>query len=158
MPPQHDTPVLVMDTNVVRQRYLALRATLPAVHLHFAVKANPAPAVLRVLAQLGCRWDVASPGEIDAALAAGGDPAHLSYGNTIKKAADIAYAVTRGVRRFTVDSPGELTKILTLAPGATVLVRLTTSGAGAEWALGRKFGCSEAEAAALLRAFFAGRR
>jgi ornithine decarboxylase len=122
------------------------------VHLHFAVKANPAAAVLRVLARLGCRWDVASPGEIDAALAAGGDPAHLSYGNTIKKAADIAYAVTRGVRRFTVDSPGELTKILTLAPGAIVLVRLATSGAGAEWALGRKFGCSEVEAADLLAA------
>jgi ornithine decarboxylase len=103
-----------------------------------------------VLARLGCRWDVASPGEIDAVLAAGADPSHLSYGNTIKKAADIAYAVRRGVRRFTVDSPGELIKILALAPGTTVLVRLTTSGAGAEWALGRKFGCSEVEAATLL--------
>jgi len=149
-PPRHDTPVLVLNTAVVAQRYVELRSALPGVDLHFAVKANPAPVVLQVLARLGCRWDVASPGEIDAALEAGGDAAHLSYGNTIKKAADIAYAVRRGVRRFTVDSPAELTKIVTLAHGATVLVRLATSGAGAEWALGRKFGCSEVEATALL--------
>jgi ornithine decarboxylase len=148
--PGHDTPVLVMDGRLVERRYLDLRSALPGVDLHFAVKANPAAAVLEVLARLGCRWDVASPGEIDAVLGAGGDPAHLSYGNTIKKATDIAYAVGRGVRRFTVDSSGELAKLVALAPGSTVLVRLTTTGAGAEWALGGKFGCSEVEAAALL--------
>lgn len=150
--PQHATPVLLVDTHVVRSRYRALRDALPGIHLHFAVKANPAPAVLRSLAAIGCRWDVASPGEIDAVLAAGGDPAHLSYGNTIKKSADIAYAAARGVRRFTVDCIGELAKITALAPGATVLVRLNTSGAGADWALGRKFGCTVDEAAGLLAA------
>ena len=66
--PCHDTPVLVMDGRVVERRYLDLRSALPGVDLHFAVKADPAAAVLRVLAGLGCRWDVASPGEIDAAL------------------------------------------------------------------------------------------
>ena len=83
-------------------------------------------------------------------LAVGGDPSDLSYGNTIKRSADIAYAFECGVRQFTVDSPGELIKVMTLAPGATVLVRITTNGAGADWALGRKFGCPENEAAALL--------
>jgi ornithine decarboxylase len=54
------------------------------------------------------------------------------------------------VRRFTVDSPVELAKITAIAPGSTVLVRLITSGGGADWALGRKFGCSEGEALTLL--------
>ena len=150
--PRHVTPVLRVDTMVVRRRYRELSRALAGINLYYAVKANPAAAVLRSLAGLGCRWDVASPGEIDAVLAVGGDPAHLSYGNTIKKRSDIAYAVSRGVQRFTVDTPEELAKITALAPGAAVLIRLATSGVGADWALGRKFGCSETEAARLLAA------
>lgn len=152
MPPLHLTPVLRVDTGRVAADYLSLAAVLPGVALHYAIKANPAAGVLRTLAGLGARWDVASPGEIDAVLAVGGDPADLSYGNTIKRAATIAYAAECGVQQFTVDSPGELSKITTLAPGATVLVRIANSGAGADWALGGKFGCSEREAAALLAA------
>lgn len=144
------TPVLRVDLATVEYRYLALSRALAGVALHYAVKANPAPAVLEALAALGCKWDVASPGEIDAVLVAGGQAGDMSYGNTIKKAADIAYAARLGVNRFTVDSPGELAKIRVLAPGATVLVRFATSGLGADWALGGKFGCSEEEAATLL--------
>lgn len=148
--PVHETPVLLVDVDVVAQRYLELAGALPGVHLHYAVKANPAPPVLQALAARGCRWDVASPGEVDAVLAVGADPDQLSYGNTIKKSADIAYAARCGVRRFTVDSPHELAKITATAPGSTVLVRLATSGAGADWALGHKFGCGPEEAHALL--------
>ncbi|MGS0685892.1 type III PLP-dependent enzyme [Nakamurella sp. GG22] len=146
------TPVLRVDTAMVRDLFLGLQAALPDVALHFAVKANPAAPVLRALAALGCRWDVASPGEVDAVLAAGGRPEDLSYGNTIKKSADIGYAARRGVDTFTLDCAAELTKITAAAPGSTVLVRLATTGAGADWALGGKFGCPPAEAAALLAA------
>ena len=114
------------------------------------MKANPAPTVLTTLLELGCQWDVASPGEIDAVLEIGGEPRQMSYGNTIKKSADISYAAAHGLRRFTVDSAPELAKIIALAPRATVLVRLATSGAGADWALGSKFGCPEPEAGRLI--------
>jgi len=144
------TPVLKVDTELVRLRYQVLRDALPGVALHYAVKANPAPQLLTTLLELGCRWDIASPGEIDAVLDIGGEPGQMSYGNTIKKAADISYAAAHGVRRFTVDSLPELAKIIALAPGATVLVRLATSGVGADWALGSKFGCPEPEAGHLL--------
>jgi ornithine decarboxylase len=145
------TPVLRVDCAVVQARYRRLAAVLPGVDLHYAVKANPSPPVLRTLAGLGARWDVASPGEIDAVLAIDPDPGHLSYGNPIKKAADIAAAARRGVRRYTVDSPAELAKVSAHAPGAQILVRLSTSGAGADWPLGGKFGCPEREARTLLR-------
>jgi ornithine decarboxylase len=145
-----DTPVLRVELATVEQRYLALSRVLSGIALHYAVKANPAPEVLRTLATMGCQWDVASPGEIDEVLAAGGRAADMSYGNTIKKTADIAYAAGHGVDRFTVDSPGELAKVAARAPGSTVLVRIATSGLGADWALGGKFGCSEDEAATLL--------
>ena len=144
------TPVLTVDTQIVRRLHGALRSALPGVDLHYAVKANPSTAVLATLAAGGARWDVASPGEIDAVLDVDQDPSHLSYGNTAKKARDIAYATSVGVRRFSFDSDAELDKLARHAPGATLMVRLATSGQGADWALGRKFGCSEREAARLM--------
>ena len=144
------TPLLTVDLATVRRSYRQLQAALPGVDLHYAVKANPSQPVLRALLGEGASWDVASPGEIDAVLAVDPDPARVSYGNTVKKPADIAYAYARGVRRFSVDCEAELDKLLTHAPGATLLVRITTSGAGADWALGQKFGCDEVTAGRLL--------
>lgn len=148
--PAPTTPFLSVDLATVGRSYDALQAALPAVALHYAVKANPNPAVLAVLAARGARWDVASPAELDAVLAVDPDPSHVSYGNPVKKAADIARAHDRGVRRFTVDCDAELDKLLHHALGATVLVRIGTSGVGADWALGGKFGCDEETAARLL--------
>lgn len=144
------TPLLTVDLEVVARAYDGLRHALPGVNVHYAVKANPDPAVLATLAAQGCRWDVASPGEIDAVLAVDPDPGHVSYGNTVKKAADIASAYGRGVRRFAFDCAAELDKLTSAAPAATLMVRLATSGENADWALGSKFGCSEGEAWQLL--------
>jgi ornithine decarboxylase len=144
------TPVLTVDLATVRDSYRQLRAALPGVHLHYAVKANPSRPVLDALLDEGAGWDVASPGEIDAVLAVDPDPARISYGNTVKKPVDIAHAHARGVRLFAVDCDAELDKLIDLAPGATMLVRIATSGAGADWALGQKFGCDEVTAGRLL--------
>ena len=149
--PAPTTPQLTVDLSVVRESYDALAAALPGVDLHYAVKANPSPQVLGTLARAGARWDVASPGEIEQVLAVDPDPSHLSYGNTVKKASDIAWAYAAGVRRFTLDSFEELDKLITHAPGAELLVRLSTSGKGADWALGTKFGCAEHVAYGLLQ-------
>ena len=144
------TPMLTVDLATVRGSYRQLHAALPGVDLHYAVKANPSPPVLDALLDERARWDVASPREIDAVLAVDPDPARLSYGNTVKKPVDIAHAHARGVRQFSVDCDAELDKLVDLAPGATLLVRITTSGAGADWALGQKFGCDEVTAGRLL--------
>ena len=142
--------MLHVDLGLVQQRYDELAEALPGVRLHYAVKANPAAQVLTTLAARGCRWDVASPGEIAAVLAVGGSPADMSYGNTVKRSADIAYATRVGLSRFTFDSPMELEKLSLHAPGSTVMARIATSGAGADWALGSKFGCTVGEASTLL--------
>jgi ornithine decarboxylase len=142
--------VLTIDLATVRGCYRRLQAALPDVALHYAVKANPSAPVLATLRDEGAWWDVASPGEIEAVLGVDPDPSRLSYGNTVKKRADISFAYARGVRRFAVDCDAELDKLMELAPGATLLVRIATSGAGADWALRRKFGCDEAAARRLL--------
>lgn len=144
------TPILVVDTDVVTDRYVALAAALPSARLFYAVKANPAPDVLTVLEALGAAFDVASPAEIDACLAAGADADRLSYGNTVKKPRDIALAYEAGVRRFAFDCEGELDKLIRHAPGSVAVCRLATDGGGADWPLSAKFGTDHDDVLRLL--------
>ena len=144
------TPCLVLDLDVVEGNYKALAQALPESRIYYAVKANPAPHILKLLARLGSSFDCASIQEIDMALAAGARPADISYGNTIKKQIDIARAYERGVRLYAFDSLAELDKIAVAAPGSKVFCRILTSGEGAEWPLSLKFGCSPAMARDLL--------
>lgn len=144
------TPCLVVDLDVIEENYNALTEALPDARIFYAVKANPAPEILGLLTRLGSAFDTASVPEIEMVLAAGCTPDRISYGNTIKKEADIRRAYELGVRLFAFDSDAELEKIARAAPGARVFCRILTSGEGAEWPLSRKFGCDIDMARALL--------
>ncbi|HSR72898.1 MAG TPA: alanine racemase, partial [Kiloniellales bacterium] len=144
------TPFLVVDLEEVERNYSTFRRALPDARIFYAVKANPAPEILALLAELGACFDTASVREIELVLAAGAGPERISYGNTIKKEADIARAHALGVRLFAFDSDAELDKLARAAPGASVFCRILTSGEGADWPLSRKFGCAPAMAERLL--------
>jgi ornithine decarboxylase len=148
---QPATPCLAIDLPQVRAAYRDLTMALPPVTLYYAVKANPAPELLGALAALGAGFDVASPGEIDLCLAEGADPATLSYGNPIKKAADIAYAYAKGVRRFTFDAATDVAHLASHAPGASVSCRILVDAPASQTPFGRKFGCAPDMAVRLLR-------
>jgi ornithine decarboxylase len=145
-----ETPFLAMDLGVIGAKYRELRSYFPEAAVYYAVKANPAKEVVTLLAGLGSSFDVASRPEMEMCLALGIHPFRISYGNTIKKAADIAYAFRRGIRKFAFDSEGELRKLAENAPGSAVMCRLQTSGENAGWPLSRKFGCDLEMAADLL--------
>jgi ornithine decarboxylase len=147
---REDGPVLVVDLEVVRENYNAFAKALPDSRVFYAVKANPAPEVLSLLASLGSCFDTASVAEIDMVLATGATADRISYGNTIKKERDIARAYELGVRLFAVDCKAEVEKIARVAPEAKVFCRILCDGAGAEWPLSRKFGCEPAMAADVL--------
>jgi ornithine decarboxylase len=134
-------PCLVVDLDVVRDNYLAFARTMPGTRIFYAVKANPTPEILSLLASLGSCFDTASVAEIEMALAAGATPDRISFGNTIKKERDIARAHALGISMFAVDSNVEVEKVARAAPGARVFCRILADGAGAEWPLSRKFGC-----------------
>jgi len=146
-----DGPCLVVDLDVVRENYLAFERALPDSKIYYAVKANPAPEILRLLASLGSSFDTASVAEVEMALDAGASADRISYGNTIKKERDIARAYALGIRLFAVDSIEEVEKVSRAAPGSKVFCRVLTDGAGAEWPLSRKFGCVPAMAVDVLR-------
>jgi ornithine decarboxylase len=147
---REDGPCLVVDLDVVRENYLAFAGAMPDTRVFYAVKANPAPEVLGLLACLGSCFDAASIPEIEMVLAAGATPDRISYGNTIKKERDIARAFDLGVRLFAFDSEAELAKIARTAPGSRVFCRILSDCDGAEWPLSRKFGCVPAMAIELL--------
>ncbi|PZO71467.1 MAG: ornithine decarboxylase, partial [Sphingomonas taxi] len=147
---QSDEPILVVDSEIVRDNYAKIAHALPDTRVFYAVKANPAPEILNLLADMGSCFDCASVVEIDMALATGVGPDRISFGNTIKKERDVAAAYARGVRLFAVDCRAEVEKIARSAPGARVFCRILADGAGAEWPLSRKFGCAPEIAADVL--------
>ncbi len=145
-----DGPCLVLDLDVVRDNYSTFARAMPDSRVYYAVKANPAPEILKLLAEMGSAFDCASIPEIDMALAAGATPDRISFGNTIKKERDIAAAYERGIRLFAVDAVEEVEKIARAAPGSKVFCRILCDGAGAEWPLSRKFGCAPERAIEVL--------
>jgi ornithine decarboxylase len=136
-----ETPCLVVDLDVVAENYKTLHRLLPWVHIHYAVKANPAAEILRLLVGLGSSFDTSSIYEVKECLSAGASPESISFSNTIKKERDIAAAFECGVRLFAFDSIAELEKLAKAAPGSQVYCRLRMTNEGADWPLSEKFGC-----------------
>jgi ornithine decarboxylase len=145
-----DRPALVLDIDQVEKNYRALKRGMPKAHIHYAIKANPHPKILKKLVKLGCRFDAASMGEIQMCLDAGAKPEHISFGNTIKRTQDIEWAWKNGIKLFAADAEEELEKLSRLAPGCQVFIRILISSTEAEWPLSRKFGCSSSYALPLL--------
>jgi len=145
-----DKPTLVMDLNQVEAQYRALKSGLGRAAIHYAVKANPARQILSRLATLGSRFDAASRAEIEMCLEVGAHPSEISFGNTIKRASDIAWAANQGIVLFAADADEELEKLAQNAPGASVYIRLLVDVSQADWPLSRKFGCDRDTALRLL--------
>ena len=143
-------PTLVIDTEAVARQFAALAQGLGRARIHYAVKANPAPEILRKLHSLGSNFDAASRVELQMCLDAGAAPEQLSFGNTIKRASDIAWAHEQGIDLFAVDAEEEIEKIAANAPGARVYLRIIVDATEAEWPLTRKFGSGRDKALALI--------
>jgi len=145
-----DRPTLVIDRARVAAQYDALSGGLGEARIHYAVKANPAPEIIRLLVERGSRFDAASRAEIELCLSQGAEGCDVSFGNTVKRPADIAFAHSVGVELFVADSEAELTKIAANAPGAQIYLRVIVENSMADWPLTRKFGCAPSSVAGLL--------
>lgn len=92
------TPFFAYDRALLSQRVSQLRQALPAgIKLHYAMKANPMPAVVAWMAGLVDGIDVASAGELQVALDAGADPAEISFAGPGKRDIELRQAVAGGV-------------------------------------------------------------
>ncbi|GGK93926.1 ornithine decarboxylase [Mangrovihabitans endophyticus] len=144
------TPRLVMDLVTVEHAYATFRSALPEARVHYAMKCNPHPDILRRLRRAGCSFEIASAAELAALHAVGVRGRDVLFSNPVKADLHIQAAHAAGVWRFAADSPEEVEKLARHAPGAAVYARLRTGGGGEVGSEG-KFGVTAQVAAGLLR-------
>ena len=92
------TPFYAYDRRLLDARVASLRLQLPSdLRLHYAMKANPMPALVCHMARLVDGIDVASGGELSVALDAGVDPSDISFAGPGKSESEIAQAIAAGI-------------------------------------------------------------
>jgi diaminopimelate decarboxylase len=109
------TPFYVYERERIVRRVQELRAALPrSVHLHYAIKANPMPAVVNLVGSLVDGLDVASVRELETALGSGVAPSAISFAGPGKKQAELERAAEAGIV-VNVESEREIAALETIA-------------------------------------------
>jgi len=145
------TPFLLVDLELVRSKIRRLRAAMPEVRIHYAMKANPHPEILRVMIEEHVAFEVASAGELEVLLALGVPGPEIHYNNPIKPPGHLERAVREGVAWYAIDSVEELRKVVDAKADARLCLRIETQNLGSDWPLIGKFGVSLAEVGELIR-------
>jgi ornithine decarboxylase len=148
---EHGSPLLVLDAQQVREHYLALQRALPGVAIYYAVKSLPHPAILRLLADMGAGFDMASSGEIELMRDLRISSRRTIHTHPIKRDTDIRDALRFGCTTFVVDNPDELLKFIPYRHRIGLFIRISFRSESAVVDLSKKFGCSVAEADDMLR-------
>jgi ornithine decarboxylase len=139
---KYGSPLLVISRSKLVEQYQSLKSYLPGVSLYYAIKAFPHPDVIRILAELGCNFDVASEGEIELLKPQQISGRKTIHTHPIKKASDIKAALRGGSTTFVVDNIDELKKMIPFRQRVGVLLRVSFRSDSASVDLSRKFGCS----------------
>jgi ornithine decarboxylase len=160
---EHGTPVVIIDHDVIRKNYAEFKKHLPKVQAYYAVKANPAPEIVRTLYKAGASFDVASLPEFMTvyenirSLSAKQQQDFIwdkiIYANPTKPKETLV-ALDKYKPLVTYDNLTELEKIRRHAPHAGVVLRLAVANTGSQCELSNKFGCHPGEAVDLILAAF----
>ncbi|GAQ82170.1 ornithine decarboxylase [Klebsormidium nitens] len=135
-----EDPFYVFDMGLVVRLFKAWKEAMPRVDPFYAVKCNPDPGLLSVLAALGAGFDVASKAEIEMLRQVGVPTSSLLFANPCKMPGHIRHAAETGVNLTTFDSEGELHKLKELHPQTRVLLRIRADDPEAQCPLGVKYG------------------
>ena len=115
------TPFYFYDTTLLQQTIEEVKrqiADRPSWQVHYAVKANANPDILRIIADAGLGADCVSGGEVSAALAAGFRPESIVFAGVGKRDDEIQLGLDAGIGRFNVESTAEMMVISELALAA----------------------------------------
>lgn len=147
---EYGSPLLVLSLEQIKKNYELLKKYMPRVIVHYAIKANPNPEILRVMKEMGSCFDVASDGEIRTLRDMGVEGARVIYANPVKTGVGLKACNECGVHKMTFDSASEITKIQASCPDATVLLRLRIDNSSAHVDLNKKFGAARENALDLM--------
>jgi ornithine decarboxylase len=140
--PGDEDTFYVADLGEVYRSHMRWKQLLPRVKPFFAVKSNPDPQVLRLLAELGAGFDCASKTEIEQVLSMGLNPDRIIYAQPCKTNSYVRFVKSVGVKRMTFDNADELHKVAKLFPGAELLLRIMTDDTSSLCRLSMKFGAA----------------
>ncbi|MGV8950250.1 MAG: type III PLP-dependent enzyme [Cypionkella sp.] len=149
---QPENPVLFFAPQAVQAVARRFLQGFPGL-VTYAVKSNPGEEVIENLIAAGVKgFDCASPFEIDLIRRLAPDAA-IHYHNPVRSRAEIAHAVKREVKSWSVDSHSELAKLIEMVPaeGCEISVRFKLPVAGAAYNFGAKFGATAEDAVDLLK-------
>jgi len=132
----------VMNLSRVLDHYRQWQSLMPHIQTYYAVKANPDPVLLKLLASLDVNFDCASQGEIQTILNLGVSPDRIIYANTVKACNYIKYAQSRNVKLMTFDNEDELLKVKEYFPLANLILRIAILDPTEISKLSTKFGCN----------------
>jgi len=121
---QFGTPTHVIGADSLRARAATLRAAMPYVAIHYAVKANDHLAILSILAGLGFGADVVSGGEFSRAIAAGFAPAKIVFSGVGKTGDELRLALAGGCGQINVESAEELEELALIAASMKITARV----------------------------------
>ncbi|KAK6438242.1 Ornithine decarboxylase [Oleoguttula sp. CCFEE 5521] len=132
----------VADMGEVYRQHMRWKKHLGRVTPHYAVKCNPDPVIIKLLAALGSGFDCASKTEIEQVLQAGVEPSRIIYAQPCKTKSYLRYTAQQNVKQMTFDNTDELYKIKAICPQAELYLRILTDDSASLCRLSQKFGAS----------------
>ncbi|XP_024876048.1 ornithine decarboxylase 2-like [Temnothorax curvispinosus] len=140
----------IVDIGDIINKHREWITKIPMVAPHYAVKCNPDPNVIKILAALNTGFDCASEQEIRQVMQYGVQADRIIFANPYKCPSHIKYAKKMNVDQITADSELELLKIKDLYPEAKIIIRIRCDAKNSDCDLGLKFGCEPDEDAVRL--------
>ena len=121
---QHGTPAYVYNLKRVLENYDALHTALPDAEIHFSVKSNNNPDILRALIAAGAGVDTVSAGEIHLARAAGAKADDIVFAGVGKTIGELYYAISRNIGWINIENPAEVAAVNAVAAEHGCMVRV----------------------------------
>jgi ornithine decarboxylase len=147
----YETPFFLFSKRKIVDTLSEFAKCFPGAAIHYAMKANSEPEVLRTLHEAGSNFEVASVHELDLLRKISVPPENIIYGTSVKPASHVKAIFEYGVDRFAFDSLPELEKIAAMAPGARVYVRASVDDTGSVFRFSEKFGADKEDIVPLLQ-------
>lgn len=138
-----DDSFYVFDVSEIEKSWNHWTSVFPMIKPYYALKCNPDPCFIKVLKNLGARFDCASKNEILAVLKEGVPTEDVLFAHPCKLPSDIKFAKMNNIKRMTFDSISELQKIAMDCPDAQLILRIRSDDPDARCNLGVKYGAEE---------------
>ncbi len=144
------TPYLLVDLQLLDNKYSLLRDSLVDIEIFYAMKANDNKIICKRLLDQGAGFEVSSLNETKKLIEIGVMPEKIMCLNPIKSPEFLKYMFEKNIDIMAIDSYDEVDKIASCAPESKVLVRISVPETGSTFPLGNRYGVNPTEAVKML--------